>query len=129
MLILTALVGLQVVMCSFWNESIDVQVFRLGTQWLYFPKAIVGTILVLLFSQMIHLKWIEYIGNRTKELMILHYPPFYWTAVMSFVLGKIFEPNIIGGLIILVVTVFGCIVIDKIMSRFKIWRFSMGKNY
>ena len=127
-IILIVLVCLQAVMCFFCNDSIDVQVFRLGTQWFYFPKAIVGTFAVLLLSQMIHGKWLVYLGNKTKELMILHYPPFYWTVVLRFILGKIFQPNIIGGLIITAVTVVGCVAIDWIMNRFKIWNFVMGNK-
>ena len=59
----------------------------------------------MLFSQMIHFKWLLYLGSKTKELMILHYPPFYWTVILRFILGKIFEPNIVGGIIITVVTI------------------------
>ena len=125
-IILVVLIGLQLAMCVLWNDSIDVQVYRLGNQWLYFPKAIIGSLAALLFSQMIHYKWLLYLGGKTKELVILHYPPFYWTVVLRFVLGKIFEPNIIGGLIITVVTVVGCLVVDRIMSRIKIWKIVMG---
>ena len=126
-IILVILIGLQVATCVLWNDNIDVQVYRLGNQWLYFPKAIIGSLAVLLFSQMINYKWLLYLGSKTKELMILHYPPFYWTVVLRFVLGKIFEPNFFGGIIITAVTVAGCLVIDKLMDRFKIWKFAMGK--
>ena len=126
-IMLIMLLAVQVVMCYFKNEIIDVHVFRLGTQWLYFPKAIVGSLAVLMLSQMIHFKCLIVIGRKTKELMILHHQPFYWTLVLSFVLGKVFQPNIIGGLIITVAPIVGCLVIDWIMCRFKIWNYVMGK--
>lgn len=57
--------------------------------------------------------------------MILYYPPFYWTAVFRIIWGGM-DPNLIGGLIITVVTVEGCQIINNIMSHFKTWKFIMG---
>lgn len=66
-ILLTVMVIMQVILCFYWNESIDVQVFRLGTQLIYFPKAIVGALAVLLFSQIIHSQWLVYLGERLKN--------------------------------------------------------------
>lgn len=81
------IVTVQILFCWIWNDSIDVQVFRLGTPWLYFVKGINGSLLVILLAQALHTKWLLSFGKKTKELMILHYPPFYYTRVLGFLLG------------------------------------------
>ena len=63
--------------CIKWNEIIDVRVSHLANQLLYFPKAIIGSVTVLLILQTVHSKCLTSFGSKTKELMILRYPPFY----------------------------------------------------
>jgi len=129
LILITCLSGIQIFLCLKWNESIDVQLFQLGNPLLYFVKAINGSLVVLLLSQVIHSKLLVYIGKKTKELMILHYPPFFYTLIISCLLDKMFSPNIIGLLIIFVVTISCCLFIDWLMCRFRFWDVMMGKNY
>ena len=126
--VLVGAVIIQLVLCYFWNEGIDVQLFILGNPILYFVKAVNGSFAVILFSQLIHGSFFTFLGRKTKELMILHYPPFYYTLLLSALLGKLFRPNIFGALIITAVTIAACLFIDWLLSRFKIWRFMMGKK-
>lgn len=125
--ILIAIIIFQIALCSIWNEDIDVHVFKLANPWLYFVKSLNGTFMILILSQGIHSKILSALGGKTKELMILHFPPFYWTNVLKFILNKAFEPNILGLMLISGVTIMGCLFIDRIMSRWKIWKLVMGK--
>ena len=118
----------QILLCHIYNERIDVHVYILGNQWLYFIKALNGTALILVISQMIHSKVLTYIGSRTKELMILHYPPFYYIAALSYLLERFFNPNIIGAAIITVVTTVCCLATDQLMGRIKLYRIVMGEK-
>lgn len=127
-LLLCILCTIQVILCLVWNEAIDVQVFLLSNPLLYFVKSINGTMMILVLSSLIHSKMLIYIGNNTKELMILHYPPFYYTLVLSYFLDKLFEPNIIGAIIITILTIACCLVINHIMKRFKFWNIIMGEK-
>ena len=84
--------------------------------------------MILILSSLIHSKILIFIGNNTKELMILHYPPFYYTVVIRYFLDKLFEPNIVGASIITVVTMTCCLLINHIMKRFKFWNIIMGEK-
>lgn len=121
------LLFIQIAICLQWNEEIDVHVFHLANPWLYFVKSLNGTAIIILLAQMIHLKLLVFIGGKTKELMILHYPPFYYTVILRFLLGKVFNPNIVGLVVITVVTIVCCLTIDKMMGRLKIWKIVMGR--
>ena len=125
--VIVFLLALQIWLCVRWNEEIDVQLFILANPWLYFIKAINGTLLTILIAQMIHSKTIAFIGSKTKELMVLHYPPFYYTLVLRTVLGHLFSPNFVGAIIITIITLISCLIIDAIMSKTMIWRIAMGK--
>lgn len=120
--------AIQVLLCYFFNEGIDVQLFQLGNQWLYFIKALNGTAILLMVSGMIHSKLLSHIGRHSKELMILHHPPFFFISSLSLLLSKLFSPNIFGALIITAATTLFCLAIDQIMGRFRPYRFSMGKK-
>lgn len=125
--ILMALMVFQIVLCFGWNDAIDVHVFKLANPWLYFVKSLNGTFIVLLISQGIHSKTLSVLGGKTKELMILHYPPFYWTGALKFLLNKIFEPNILGLVIISSITMIGCVLTDRVMSKWNVWKRIIGK--
>lgn len=127
-IVIIILICLQTLLCCIENDNIDIHLFFVGNQLLYFPKAIIGSLIILLFSQGIHSRLLTTIGNKTKEIMILHYPPFYWTLILREILGRLFKPNLIGGLTITAVTLTGCVLIDKLFSRFKLWKFVMGKK-
>ena len=120
--------GCQIVLCLLWNEGIDVQLFALGNPWVYFIKGINGSVATILLSQAVHAKWILHLGMNTKELMILHYPPFYYTRVLATLLGKLFPPNALGVVIIAVITIVMCFVINLQFSRTRIWNLIMGKK-
>ena len=120
--------GVQLVLCVAWDEAIDVQLFNLANPFLYFIKSLNGTFVVLMVTQLIHSKLLVHLGSKTKELMILHYPPFYYTVVLRFVLGKLFEPNLFGALVITAVTIACCLLIDYGLSRFTFWNVVMGKK-
>ena len=119
---------IQLCLCINWNESIDVHVFTLANQWLYFIKSINGCMIILLMSQTIHFTVLMTLGRKTKEIMILHYPPFVWIPVMKFVMGMMFFPNIYCAVIITVATIGGCLFVDLICRRFRIWQFIMGNK-
>ncbi|MBR4781312.1 MAG: acyltransferase family protein [Lachnospiraceae bacterium] len=122
------LIVLHAFMCIVWDETIDVHLFYLGTSWIYFFKAITGIFIILIVSQLIHSKLLVYLGKNTKELMILHYPPFYWIAALRDFLNLFFKPNIFGGMIIMVLTIIGCTLINWELSKLKLWKLMMGKN-
>lgn len=120
--------AVQLLLCLICNDGIDVQVYNLGNQWLYYIKALNGTAAVLIICGMIHSKALSYIGRHSKELMILHHPPFFFISTLSLLLSKLFSPNIFGALIITAATTLFCLAIDQIMGRFRPYRFSMGKK-
>ena len=126
-IVIFVLLLIQAAVCLTWNERIDVQLFSLANPWIYFVKSLNGTYIILLIAQLIHSKLLTFLGTKTKELMILHYPPFYYTVVLRILLGKIFSPNIAGAIIITVITISCCLFIDKIMSILRIYNMAMGR--
>ena len=126
--VIFVLIILQVILCWKWNECADVHVFIIGNPWLYFIKGINGSVLILLVSKTIHVRLFYQLGRKTKEIMILHYPPFFYTRILGVLLGKVFAPNIIGLIIITIVTIMCCLMIDWICSKTSIWNFVMGKS-
>lgn len=126
-IVIFVLLLIQAAVCLTWNEGIDIQLFSLANPWIYFVKSLNGTYIILLTAQPIHSKLLTFLGTKTKELMILHYPPFYYTVVLRILLGKIFSPDIAGAIIITVITIVCCLFIDKIMSRLWIYNISMGR--
>lgn len=122
------LICLQLLMCNKAHELIDIHVFVLGNPWLYYPKSIIGAVAILLLSQSIHSKILLFIGKKTKEVMILHFPP-YWTLLLTTLLSQICPIYNVGLYIITItiITIAMCLVIDTLMSRFTLWRFAFGK--
>lgn len=120
--------AVQVLLCFVWTDSIDVHIFILGNPWLYFIKGINGSLMIILIAQTVHSKLLIKLGQKTKELMILHYPPFFYTLLLGYLLGKLFAPNVLGMIIIWVVTIGCCLFIDWLFSRFKVYRFIMGRE-
>lgn len=125
---IVSMIVLQALLCWQWNDVIDVQVFLLGKPWLYFIKGINGSLIVLLIAQSVHSGFLTRLGHKSKELMILHYPPFYYTVILRFLLGKLFTPNYLGLLIISVITIVCCLLVDWMMSRFWAWSYVMGRK-
>lgn len=126
--VLFVLSSIQLILCLIWNEFVDLQVYILGNPLLYFVKSLNGSLLILLLSQGVRLKLLTSLGRRTKELMILHHPPFYYTAVISNVLNRFFSPNLLGLIIIFMITVSFCCLIDEFLREFKIWQIMMGRE-
>lgn len=126
-IIIALMFVLQGLLCWQWDDGIDVHVFLLGNPWIYFVKGINGSLIVLLIAQSVHSGVLTKLGQKTKELMILHYPPFYYTVTLRFLLGKLFAPNFLGVIIILVVTMACCLVVDWMLSRFRVWNTIMGR--
>ena len=123
-----------------WNASLlpDYYVYYLGRKYRHpsvqgwksialFLKSINGSLLIIFISSMIHFKLLADLGEKTKEIMILHYKPFYWTSWARQLFDKLFSPNIFGLVMITIVTIAGCIILDTILKRIKIWRTIMGK--
>lgn len=119
---------IQTALCWRWNEGIDVQVFKLGNPWLYFLKAVNGALLIVLIAQSVHSDVLIKLGRKTKELMILHHPPFYYTMILQTLLGKLFAPNVLGMIIISVVTTICCLSIDWICQGLRPYEFIMGRR-
>ena len=120
--------AIQMALCWWWNEGIDVQLFNLGNPWLYFIKGINGSLLIVFIAQTLHLGVLTKLGQKTKELMILHHPPFYYTMILRTLLGKLFAPNVLGLIIISVVTTVCCLSIDWICSGLRPYEFVMGRR-
>ena len=120
--------AIQIALCWWWNESIDVQLFSLGNPWLYFIKGVNGSLLIVFIAQAVHSSVLIKLGQKTKELMILHHPPFYYTMILRNLLGKLFAPNALGLIIISVVTTVCCLSIDWICQGLKPYEFVMGRR-
>ena len=127
-LILSASIVFQIALCLIWKQSVDVQIYILGNPTVYFVKAINGSITLIIFSQLIHSKIVIALGHKTKEIMILHYPPFYWAQILGKLFVLVFVPNIIGALLITLLSILGCLLIDSIMGHLRIWKYAMGNT-
>lgn len=80
-----------------------------------------------MISQLMHSKLLIFLWNKTKELMILHYPPFYYTVVLRYIIGKSFKPNIIGAIIITVITIVCCLSNRYVYEQIKNMEICNGK--
>ncbi len=71
--LMAVMFAIQIGLCLRWNGHLDLQVYIIPNPVLYFIKALNGTMIVLMISQIIHSKLVVFLGTKTKELMILHY--------------------------------------------------------
>lgn len=112
--------------CKYYNNKVDLHLFIIENPILYVFKAILGCLIVIIISTFFKTGLFVFLGRKTKQIMILHYPPFYYTYFLASILNKLFSPNLLGLIIITVITIVCCLLIDAIMRKTKIWHFLMG---
>ena len=125
--LLILLWAIQVILCAVRNDPVDLHLYQLGDPALYFIKALNGSLATIVLCQFIHSKVLAYVGKKSKEIMILHYPPFMFAKTIGdFLTAQFFEPCFGGFVIITFASVIACLAIDFVFCRLTLWKIMMG---
>ena len=108
---------------TYTDNSVNMHLIHYGNLFVFLMTGSLASIGILWFCKLLpsDLKILSFVGKKTLDIMVLHYPPMPFMALFAFVAGLVFpEKNVFVVFLISVLLTatlcFAGVVLDKVRS-------------
>lgn len=117
----TVVFGVVVSVILTWiNNWTDTRADYFSNVYLYITNAVIACAMVITISRCIYTnKLLEYIGKRTMAILVMHkFPIMFLKTLFPEVDAAILKGNVYVSIGMCVVTIWLCLIVEKIISKF-----------